>query len=175
MVKKSALKKYAQKRDFTQTPEPRADHDIAQQERLLFVVQEHHARRLHYDFRIEVEGVLKSWAIPKGPSSDPSVKRLAIMTEDHPYDYAFFEGIIPPGNYGAGTVRIWDRGVYRPLRVENNHVMSFEECFREGLLELWLDGSRLKGGYALVRLDNVPGGYWLFIKMRDTRARRLSK
>ena len=127
-------------------------------------MQKHQARRLHYDFRLEVDGVLKSWAVPKGPSLDPSVRRLAVAVEDHPLDYANFEGVIPEGEYGAGTVIVWDRGTYRPQ--DDTDVAA---ALRKGVLTFELDGQKLKGGWTLVR---VRDRNWLLIKQRDRHASR---
>jgi DNA ligase D-like protein (predicted 3'-phosphoesterase) len=159
------LKTYRQKRDFKSTPEPfgRAKPRRGRS----FVVQEHAARRLHYDFRIEIDGVLKSWSVPKGPSLDPREKRLAVPTEDHPLEYAKFEGVIPSG-YGAGTVSVWDRGSYQNLRFENDQEVPMRRAFEEGKLEFVLEGTKLRGGFALVRTG--MDGNWLLIKKRDEEA-----
>lgn len=122
----------------------------------LFVVHEHHAKHLHYDFRLEMEGVLKSWAVPKGPSMNPSDKRLAIMVEDHPLDYASFEGVIPEGQYGAGKVIIWDKGDYDLIRAD----------FPSGRIEIILKGKRLKGKFALIRIKGKEKE-WLMMKKRE--------
>jgi bifunctional non-homologous end joining protein LigD len=137
------------------------------------VVQKHAATRLHYDFRLEMEGVLKSWAIPKGPSLNPLDKRLAMMVEDHPYDYRNFEGIIPKGNYGAGTVIIWDEGTYEPLEKINNKKAQEKALLKqlnEGSLKVILYGKKLKGEFALVKLKNSEDNAWLMIKHRDKYA-----
>jgi bifunctional non-homologous end joining protein LigD len=125
---------------------------------LRFVIQEHHASRLHYDFRLERDGVLVSWAIPKGPSLNPSEKRLAIQVEDHDLEYGEYEGIIPAGEYGAGAVVIWDEGHYEPL------------AWSDDLIEFTLEGQRLRGGFALVRLKKGKGSDWLLIKKKDDHA-----
>jgi DNA ligase D-like protein (predicted 3'-phosphoesterase) len=137
------------------------------------VIQKHDARSLHYDFRLEVEGVLKSWAVPKGPSTDPRDRRLAMSTEDHPLEYASFEGLIPEGEYGAGTVLVWDRGTYRNLRGEKedeNKRISLSESIQNGQLEVWLEGQKLRGGYALIRTGEGKEERWLLIKMKDEEA-----
>jgi DNA ligase D-like protein (predicted 3'-phosphoesterase) len=140
--------------------------------RQIFVVQKHAARRLHYDFRLEVDGVLKSWAVPKGPSLDPAQKRLAIEVEDHPLEYADFEGVIAEGQYGAGAVIVWDTGPYRNLtRDAQGRPRPMAEALRQGLVEVWLEGHKLKGGFALVR-TRLGGGkrQWLLVKMKDEYA-----
>jgi bifunctional non-homologous end joining protein LigD len=157
-----ALEEYKRKRDFKQTPEPPPKLGKGKQRR--FVVQKHRATRLHYDFRLEMEGVLKSWAIPKGPSLDPADKRLAMQVEDHPVSYFDFEGIIPAGNYGAGTVMVWDVGTWEPQG-------DAAEMLKKGDLKFRLDGQKLKGEFALVhiksRRPDSKGTEWLLIKHRD--------
>src|ERR671936_2705113 len=139
-----ALEEYRRKRNFRRTPEPAGEAAAHQQadRGLSFVIQKHAARRLHYDFRLELDGVLKSWAIPKGPSLDPGEKRLAVHVEDHPLDYGGFEGIIPKGQYGGGTVLLWDRGTWEPQ--ENPHA-----GYAKGNLKFILKGEKLRGGFAL--------------------------
>ncbi len=167
---KDALKEYAKKRTFAATPEPPATLRTAAEGPLLFVVQQHAATRLHYDFRIECDGVLKSWAVPKGPSLDRTDKRLAVPTEDHPFDYASFEGVIPAGQYGAGEVIVWDCGVYSPDEggaTWYHDRARAEQEVRDGLaagkLSVELRGCRLKGSFALVRTKEA----WLLIKHKD--------
>lgn len=161
------LKKYRQMRDFKQTPEP-AGGKPRNGKLPMFVIQKHRASRLHYDFRLEMEGVLKSWAIPKGPSYDPSVKRLAMMTEDHPYDYGSFEGVIPEGNYGAGNVIIWDTGTWEFIEPGDDPV----KALKEGKLTFRLYGKKMFGEWALVRIKgrSPKGNEWLLIKHRDQYA-----
>jgi len=166
-----ALSKYREKRRFDRSPEPRG---TATRRRgpLRFVVQKHAARRLHYDFRLEMDGVLKSWAVPKGPSLNPKDKRLALMVEDHPWDYRSFEGIIPEGNYGAGTVMVWDEGTYEPREAgtrAHNEKLLLEEL-AHGRLHFILHGAKLQGEFALVRTGRDGGNQWLLIKHRDAYA-----
>lgn len=132
--------------------------------KLIFVVQKHKAKTLHYDFRIEVDGLLKSWAVPKGPSTDPQEKRLAIMTDDHALEYASFEGVIPEGQYGAGKVEIWDKGTYKNIKFKDNECVPMKECLKKGHVEIYLEGEKLNGGYVLVRMKDKN---WLLIKMKD--------
>ena len=157
-----ALEEYKRKRDFKQTPEPPPKVEKGKQRR--FVVQKHRATRLHYDFRLEMEGVLKSWAVPKGPSLDPADKRLAMQVEDHPVSYFDFEGIIPSGNYGAGTVMVWDMGTWEPLG-------DASATLKKGDLKFRLNGKKIKGEFALVhiksRRPDSKGTEWLLIKHRD--------
>lgn len=137
---------------------------------LTFVIQKHAASRLHFDFRLELDGVMKSWAVPKGPSYDPSVRRLAMEVEDHPIDYNSFEGTIPKGEYGAGTVMLWDRGTYE--REDGGGTDALREGYERGDLKIVLHGKRLKGGWVLVRMRRDEGGrpQWLLIKHRDEYA-----
>lgn len=167
-----ALKEYKKKRSFTKTPEPQGGKPSGKV--LQFVVQKHAASHLHYDFRLEMEGVLKSWAIPKGPSMNPADKRLAMEVEDHPFDYKDFEGIIPPGNYGAGTVMVWDEGTYEPLSDTNgSKTAQDKELLKEwkkGTLKFRLNGKKLKGEFALVKTHGRGENSWLLIKHRDRYA-----
>lgn len=136
----------------------------------VFVIQKHDASRLHYDFRLEVDGVLKSWAVPKGPSTDPSEKRLAIPTKDHPLEYADFEGHIAEGQYGAGTVMVWDKGEYRNLQAGKEEPVSMKESLEKGHVEVWLEGEKISGGYALIRFRDGEDPQWLLVKMDDDKA-----
>lgn len=167
-----ALEKYKQKRNFTSTAEPEGK-PVKSKSKLCFVVQRHAASRLHYDFRLEMEGVLKSWAVPKGPSLNPADKRLAVMVEDHPYEYRKFEGTIPKGNYGAGEVEIWDEGTYEPLEKQSrkkDETILLKEL-QEGSLKFVLHGKKLKGEFALVKMKNATEeNAWLLIKHKDAFA-----
>lgn len=162
------LAEYNKKRSFSKTPEPKADTNKAKG-RLRFVVQRHHASRLHYDFRLELEGVLKSWAVPKGPSLNPKDKRLAMMVEDHPYSYRTFEGTIPEGNYGAGVVTIFDEGPYEALEATAGG-KELKAGLSAGNLKFKLHGKILKGEFALVKLKNSEDNAWLLIKHNDEYA-----
>ncbi len=158
------LKGYSEKRDFRRTPEP-PDEGANTSDKPRFVIQKHDASNLHYDFRIEVDGVLKSWAVPKGPSTDPREKRLALPTEDHPLNYLDFEGVIPQGEYGAGTVLVWDTGAYHNLKDT-----SMKTELDDGQVEIWLEGKKLTGGYALIRTGKGDDERWLLVKMKDDEA-----
>jgi len=169
------LAPYAAKRAFTRTPEPGPAVAAGRGGPLLFVIQKHAARRLHYDFRLELDGVLKSWAVPKGPSLDPADKRMAVAVEDHPFDYASFEGVIPAKEYGAGRVIVWDCGVYSPDEDRKYSFGDREEAeqrvragIEQGKLSIFLRGSKLKGSFALVRTATLP--QWLLIKHKDAFA-----
>ncbi len=167
------LLEYKKKRSFQKTPEPTGGK--ANNKQLRFVVQKHDASRLHYDFRLELRGVLKSWAVPKGPSLNPADKRLAMMVEDHPFDYKDFEGLIPEGNYGAGTVIIWDEGYYEPVedvgdkKAQEKYLTA---ALKKGSVKIRLHGSKLKGEFALVLTKGRGENSWLLIKHRDDQASR---
>ena len=162
------LTKYKEKRNFKESPEPMGGSPDG--DSLRFVIQKHDARNLHYDFRLEMEGVLKSWAVPKGPSTDPDIKRLAIMTEDHPFDYRNFEGIIPSG-YGAGTVIVWDEGSYEIAKAAGRDKKAQDAALLEGIpagkLHVVLHGKKLKGEYALVKTHGRDENAWLLFKVKD--------
>lgn len=154
------LSEYSHKRDFTKTAEPRGDRNRRVHRGPIFVVQKHDASSLHYDFRLEIDGALTSWALPKGPSVNPQDKRLAVPTEDHPLDYADFEGAIPEGEYGAGTVLVRDTGTYQHLPGARQQGGP-AEALDSGHLDVWLEGEKLRGGYALTRMGGRQGGRWL--------------
>jgi bifunctional non-homologous end joining protein LigD len=164
MKSSEKLEQYRKKRNFVHTTEPRGSSTGAKSStELLYVIQKHAATRLHYDFRLELDGTLKSWAVPKGPSLNPSDKRLAVHVEDHPMEYADFEGIIPPQQYGAGTVMVWDQGRWIP---DGDPKTAYEK----GHLKFTLEGQKLQGRWTLVRMNgtrNRDGKNWLLIKERD--------
>jgi len=168
-VSDNVLKEYEDKRDFRRTSESTAGQRHTGGEPI-FVIQKHTARTLHYDFRLEVDGVLKSWAVPKGPSTNPRERRLAVAVEDHPLDYADFEGRIPSGEYGTGAVLVWDHGTYRNLRAEDDEPVSMAEALQDGRVAVWLEGEKLRGGYALIRTGKGDDSRWLLIKMKDEEA-----
>ena len=148
------LEKYKEKRDFTKTGDSEGRSEESDSKENIFVIQEHHARNLHYDLRLEIEGALKSWAVPKEPPEEPGIKRLAIQTEDHPLNYADFEGTIPEGQYGAGKVKIWDKGRFIPEKITEKEIL-----FR-------LEGKRMKGDYVLVK-TGFSKGSWLFFRKKE--------
>lgn len=165
------LRQYREKRDFSRTQEPAGGESRAGEE-TIFVVQKHAASHLHYDFRLEVDGALKSWAVPKGPSADPRQRRLAMRVEDHPIEYADFEGTIPAGEYGGGAVIVWDIGFYRNVTEKAGKPVPATEAIERGHFRFRLVDTKLRGGYALTRVARDPGGRerWILVKMRDAAA-----
>lgn len=170
-----SLNTYRSRRDFRRTREPKGKGDaprLKKDRNPIFVIQKHDASQLHYDLRLEVNGALKSWALPKGPSTDPREKRLAVRVEDHPLEYADFEGVIEEGQYGAGRVIVWDAGPYRNIKTnDEGESMSMADAMAQGTVEVWLEGRKLRGGYALVH--SKLGGdddNWLLVKMDDEGA-----
>lgn len=168
MVSDHPLRTYRDKRRFDTTPEPAGE--VGEGEGNSFVVQKHAARRLHYDVRFEVDGVMPSWAVPKGPSYDPKVKRLAVHVEDHPLDYRGFEGTIPGGEYGAGAVIVWDQGTYRNITEHDGKPVPMREAIERGHFSVWLDGSKLHGGWAFTRTSKQDDKQWILVKRRDDYA-----
>lgn len=166
----AAQSEYERRRDFAHTPEPRGSRRGGRRSGPRFVVQKHDATSLHYDFRLEVGDVLKSWAVPKGPSTDPREKRLAMPTEDHPLGYVDFEGLIPDEQYGAGPVIVWDTGTYRNLTEHDGAEQPAGEALENGHLKVWLEGEKLTGGYALTRTGGGGRPRWLLVKLRDDGA-----
>jgi bifunctional non-homologous end joining protein LigD len=169
---KDQLTEYRRKRDFSRTAEPSGRKRSRRRGGLEFVIQKHAASHLHYDLRLELDGVMKSWAVPKGPSLDPAIKRLAMQVEDHPMEYNTFEGTIPKGEYGGGTVMLWDRGTYHPDEVEcgESAADAVRRGLRAGKLSFSFEGERLHGSFALVRTDRGPKPKWLLLKHRDDDA-----
>lgn len=181
LIPYDALLSYKSKRNFAVSPEPKGDvmskssfakasADTPTHNSPIFVVQKHDASHLHYDFRLEINGVLKSWAVPKGPSTDPHDKRLAVETEDHPMSYATFEGVIPEGEYGAGPVIVWDTGTFDNIKEKDGKQIPLPQCYKNGQIEVDLHGKKLQGGYALIRTNGDDAKKWLLIKMRDAHA-----
>lgn len=168
----ASLAEYHRKRDFNKTQEPRGATKTKAAKTLVFVVQKHAATRLHYDLRLELDGVMKSWAVPKGPSMDPADKRLAMHVEDHPIEYNGFEGIIPKGQYGGGSVMIWDQGIYSYGDTDLDPVEGLRRGYEKGDLKFVMLGERLKGSFVLVRLKGkkASGKEWLLIKHKDEYA-----
>jgi bifunctional non-homologous end joining protein LigD len=164
MPARTSLNEYRRKRQFNETPEPSGGRKSGRRGQTRFVVQKHDATNLHYDFRLEIDGVLASWAVPKGPSLNPGDKRLAMATEDHPLEYRDFEGVIPEGHYGAGTVMVWDQGTY-----DSEDGTPAREQLARGEIKVVLHGEKLRGGFVLVRMGAKR---WLLIKHKDDFADR---
>jgi DNA ligase D-like protein (predicted 3'-phosphoesterase) len=164
------LKQYRAKRRLCRTSEPSSGRKRRRAREPRFVVQKHAASSLHYDFRLEVDGVLKSWAVPKGPSTDPREKRLAMAVEDHPLDYVDFEGVIPQGEYGAGAVIVWDIGPYRNLSEKEGDEVPLARALADGHAAVELQGRKLRGAYALTRMGGGGRERWLLVKKRDKGA-----
>ena len=166
----ASLKTYREKRNFRRTPEPEERIKKRDGKKPIFAVQKHAARQLHYDFRLQIGRKLKSWAVPKGPSVDPKDKRMAVEVEDHPLAHAKFEGVIPDGEYGAGTVMVWDTGTFRNISKRDHQAVPITRALESGHVAVWLQGKRLRGGYALRRIVAGKKPRWLLIKMRDEEA-----
>ena|SRR3990167_1431371 len=171
MSERKKIDTYNKKRDFKSTPEPKGKKENPTKGLPTFVIQKHDASRLHYDLRLEIDGVMPSWAIPKGPSLNYETKRLAMQTEDHPMSYADFEGIIPEG-YGAGTVMVWDNGTYQNLRLDKDeNLIPMEQCLEEGKIEIYLYGQKFQGAFVLFRLKGAKEkNAWIFKKIKDSEA-----
>lgn len=171
MNEKGSLNKYQAIRDFSKTPEPKGE-KVMSKSKNIFVVQKHDSSKLHYDLRLEIDGTLPSWAIPKGPSLDSNVKRLAMQTEDHPMGYANFEGVIPEG-YGAGTVMVWDNGTYDNLYLDKEgSPIPMEKCLKGGKIKVYFHGHKLKGAWVLFKLkSSKEKNAWVFKKIQDSDAK----
>jgi DNA ligase D-like protein (predicted 3'-phosphoesterase) len=169
MAPKDPLKAYRGKRNLRRSPEP-SGRGWSRRGRSRFVIQQHDATSLHFDVRLEADGVLKSWAVPKGPSTDPRDRRLAMPTEDHPLDYADFEGVIPEGEYGAGPVIVWDAGTFRNLTQEKGREIPVGRAVRDGHVSVWLEGEKLRGGYAFTRVARGKRDRWILVKEDDAEA-----
>ena len=170
MAGKDFLKKYHKKRNFKITAEPFGG-SKKKGKKNIFVIQKHDATNLHYDFRIEVDGVLKSWAVPKGPSTNPKERKLAMPTEDHPLEYANYEGVIPEDEYGGGTVMVWDAGTYKNINEDDNgNEIPVDKSLKIGEVKILLKGKKLKGSYALIKTGKEKNSRWMMIKMNDDEA-----
>jgi DNA ligase D-like protein (predicted 3'-phosphoesterase) len=167
---RGSLQTYHKKRNFTHTPEPKGGSKKARGKKPIFVIQKHAARQLYYDFRLQVGRALKSWAVPKGPSVNPSDKRMAVQVENHPLGYAKFEGVIPKGEYGAGTVMGWDTGTYHNITRKDDKKLPMTKALKRGHVAVYLDGKKLKGGYALSHIAKGKKPRWLLVKMKDGKA-----
>ena len=163
------LHAYNKKRSFEKTPEPKGSVVKKNSGELSFVIHKHSASHLHYDLRLEINGVLKSWAVPKGPSMNPKIKHLAVMVEDHPYEYRNFEGVIPAGQYGAGPVIIWDQGTYESTKPEVQGEAGIHHALKKGLLEITFHGKKIKGSFALIK-THTDKDSWLLVKLQDQYA-----
>ncbi len=172
MGKKDFLEEYHKKRDFDISSEPFGDEKHKKdKDKQIFVIQKHDASNLHYDFRLLIDGVLKSWAVPKGPSTDPDEKRLAVRTEDHPIEYADFEGVIPEDQYGGGTVMVWDAGTYEnDKKDDDGKLVPMEDQLEQGHSTFILKGKKLKGGYTLIRTQKGEDEKWILKKVEDDEA-----
>jgi DNA ligase D-like protein (predicted 3'-phosphoesterase) len=170
MPRKDSLQEYRRKRDRRKTPEPSGRRGRSRREAPRFVIQQHDATSMHWDVRLEAAGVLKSWAVPKGPSTDPREKRLAMPTEDHPLEYATFEGVIPEGEYGAGPVIVWDAGTFQNLTEKDGRQIPVEDGVDAGHVKVFLEGEKLRGGYALTRIGRGKKPRWILVKLRDDHA-----
>jgi DNA ligase D-like protein (predicted 3'-phosphoesterase) len=171
MTRERPLEAYLRRRDFARTPEPAGGGESGPAEQPIFVVQEHDASTHHFDVRLQVGDVLRSWAVPKGPSTNPSQKRLAVPTEEHPLEYAEFEGVIPEDEYGGGTVIVWDAGPYTNLKTDDDgRPVSIADQLDDGHATVWLHGEKIRGGYAFIRTDGGEDERWLMIKMDDEEA-----
>ncbi|SHG50423.1 DNA ligase D, 3'-phosphoesterase domain-containing protein [Salegentibacter echinorum] len=167
-----SLQDYNKKRDFKVTGEPKGSQSKNKSRKPLFVIQKHDATNLHYDFRLEIDNTLKSWSIPKGPSTNPEIKRMAIPTEDHPKEYANFEGVIPKKQYGGGTVMIWDKGTFRSMnKNKDNEAVDLKAAYEKGAIDIYLEGEKIYGGYSLIKMKSGQmKGNWLLIKKDDDKA-----
>lgn len=168
----SSLTSYRKKRNFTKTPEPKAK--IKKSKKNIFVIQKHLSKRPHFDFRIQIKGALKSWAVPKGIPKNTSEKKLAMLTEDHPIEYSNFEGTIPKGEYGAGKITIWDKGTFENIKKDKKgKEIPISKCFQNGQIEIFLHGKKLNCPFALVRFRDEKS--WLLIKMKKRKNERKTK